>query len=208
MVRAWASPAGQDPRVVSPAGTGSRVVHGGCAAPARGIPSPMRAGPRGISIPSVPHRGTPTGSACMAAARKQGTGGAARREQDDTPGVDALVARLSHPLAPLLQRIRAAILAADPAIGEGIKWNSPSFHRHGWFATINCRRPDLLQVVFHCGAKVQAGSTVREAVDDPRGLLAWPSVDRALVAFASEADFATAEEDFRRIVAQWAAYAG
>lgn len=124
-----------------------------------------------------------------------------RLEHDDTPGVEALIAGLSRPLEPLVQQIRRAILAADASITEGIKWNSPSFYCHGWFATLGCRKPDRIDVVLHCGAKNDPDCSVREAVEDPAGLLKWPSKDRALLAFSSEEELASRREAFQRIVA-------
>lgn len=128
------------------------------------------------------------------------------QEHDDTPGVTALVATLRHPLKPTLEALRRTILAADPAITEGIKWKSPSFYCDGWFLTIGSRKPTQLDVVFHCGAKVQSACTVAESVEDPERLLSWPSKDRALLSFQSDADFRKKKQLFRRIVAQWAAY--
>jgi hypothetical protein len=128
------------------------------------------------------------------------------QEHDDTPGVTALMAALTHPLKPTIEAVRRTILAADAAITEGIKWKSPSFYRYGWFVTISCRKPTQLDVVLHCGAKVQANCTVRESVDDSEKLLNWPSKDRALLTFKSEADFRTKKESFQRIVRQWAEY--
>jgi len=49
------------------------------------------------------------------------------REHDDSPGVTEHIAKMTHPLKPTLEAVRRAILAADPAIAEGIKWNSPAF---------------------------------------------------------------------------------
>ena len=97
-------------------------------------------------------------------------------------------------------------LAADPAITEGVKWNSPSFYCHGWFATISSRKPTQVDVVFYCGAKVRANCTVKEVIDDPERLLTWPSKDRALLSFKSDADFQARLKSFRRITSQWAAY--
>jgi hypothetical protein len=60
------------------------------------------------------------------ASAKRGTASALScREHDDSPAVTAHVARMTHPLKPTLEALRQAILAADPAITEGIKWNSP-----------------------------------------------------------------------------------
>jgi hypothetical protein len=127
-------------------------------------------------------------------------------EHDDSSGVTALVAGMVHPLKPTLKAVRRAILAADSAITEGVKWNSPSFYCHGWFATISSHKPTQLDVVFFCGAKVRADSTVREVIDDPDSLLTWPSKDRAFLSFKSDADFRGELKALQRITKQWAAY--
>ena len=62
------------------------------------------------------------------------------REHDDSPGVTAHVAEDDASTEANLEAVRRAILAADPAITEGIKWNSPSFYCHGWFATISSHK--------------------------------------------------------------------
>ena len=128
-----------------------------------------------------------------------------RGEHDDSSGVTVLVAALAHPLKRTLEAARRAILTADPAITEGVKWNSPSFYCHGWFASISNRKPTQVDVVFYCGAKVRANSTVREVIDDPERLLTWPSNDRALLSFKSDDDFRARLESFQRITKQWAA---
>ncbi|MFZ1219175.1 MAG: DUF1801 domain-containing protein [Chthoniobacterales bacterium] len=129
-----------------------------------------------------------------------------RSEHDDTYGVTALVATITHPMKPTLEAMRRTVLAADSAITEGVKWNSPSFYCHGWFATIVTRQPTQLDVVLHCGAKVHAGSEVSQTIDDPEGLLTWPSRDRAIVSFGSDSEFQTSKQSFGRIIRQWAAY--
>ena len=138
---------------------------------------------------------------------KRGVASASSRgEHDDSSGVAALIADMAHPLKRTLEEVRRTILAAHPEITEGVKWNSPSFYCHGWFATINNRKPTQVDVVFYCGAKVRAHSTVREVIDDPESLLTWPSNDRALLSFKSGADFQARLKSFRRITKQWAAY--
>ena len=138
--------------------------------------------------------------------KRNTTSSSSRCEHDDTPGVTALVASLSHPLKPTLEAIRQAILSADTGITEGVKWNSPSFYCHGWFATINSHKPSQVDVVLHCGAKVRADCGVSGAVDDPDHLLSWPSKDRALLSFESDADFQARRQAFQRNIQQWAAY--
>jgi hypothetical protein len=132
--------------------------------------------------------------------------GTNRSEHDDSPGVTALVASMTHPLKLALEAVRRTVLAADPAITEGIKWNSPSFYCHGWFATISSRKPTQLDIVLHCGAKVRGDCGVRDAINDTDHLLTWPSKDRALLSIKSDADFRTKRQPFQRIVQQWADY--
>lgn len=109
-------------------------------------------------------------------------------EGNDPAAVDAFFAKLSHPLKAELEAVRAAFLAADPAITEGIKWNSPSFYRNGWFATMNLRAKGGLQIILHLGAKVRPGVEARGAIADPAGLLEWLGPDRASVLLRDAAD--------------------
>ena len=142
----------------------------------------------------------------QASAKQDAVPGPDRSEHDDSPGVTALVASMTHPLKPTLEAVRRTILAADPAITEGIKWNSPSFYCHGWFATIGTRKPTQVDIVLHCGAQPRGNCGVSDMIDDPNRLLTWPSKDRALLSFQSDADFQAKREPFQRIVQQWAEY--
>lgn len=45
----------------------------------------------------------------------------------DTPGVDALLSALEHPLKAEVQALRRIFLGADARLRERVKWNSPSF---------------------------------------------------------------------------------
>lgn len=40
--------------------------------------------------------------------------------------------RLEHPLKAEIEALRRVLLAADPAVREGIKWNAPSFRRRSY----------------------------------------------------------------------------
>jgi hypothetical protein len=97
-----------------------------------------------------------------------------------SPDVAALLAKAAHALEPAIRTLRAAVLAADPRIAEGIKWNAPSYHVGGaHFATFHLRSKAGVQLVLHLGAKTRTDATVRDAVPDPEGLLEWKSPDRA-----------------------------
>ena len=58
---------------------------------------------------------------------------------DTSQAVDTFMAMLEHPAKDAIELLRSAILASDPSITEGIKWNAPSFKVQEYFATINLR---------------------------------------------------------------------
>lgn len=125
-------------------------------------------------------------------------------EHDDPAGVDALLAASDHPLVPVVRSVRKAILGADKAITEGVKWNSPSFYSAGWFATVNTRGRHGVLLVLHLGARSRADAKLRETIEDDAGLLHWHSADRASISLADEADFAAKRRALIGIVRQWA----
>lgn len=124
-------------------------------------------------------------------------------EGNDSAAVDAFLAQLQHPLKDALQAVRRAVLTADPAITEGIKWNSPSFYRQGWFATLNLRAKDGPQLVFHLGAKTKVATEARAAVPDPAGLLRWLGPDRAAVALGDAASLPARLPALRELAGAW-----
>jgi hypothetical protein len=117
--------------------------------------------------------------------------------------VDTFMAELEHPLKPELQALRELILAASPEIGEGIKWNAPSFRVQEYFATFNLRSTDSVQLILHLGAKVRALPPGGVVVADPAGLLHWLAKDRALVKFADRAAIATRGSALQALLREW-----
>lgn len=128
-----------------------------------------------------------------------------RGEHDDPAAVDALVATLPPARQDVVNAIRKAILSAGRNITEGVKWNSASFYRDGWFATVNARDPSAARVILHAGAKSAASADFARTIDDPAGLLKWLGPDRAMVAFATAADVAARRRAFVAVARQWAA---
>lgn len=125
---------------------------------------------------------------------------------NDPQGVTDLIARLSHPMTPTIEAIRQTIRQASPAITEGVKWNSPSFYCQGWFATINARQSDQLQLVLHHGAKIRPGSSLQQQISDPDQLLQWASADRAIITISAADTVATLQAPLQNIIQQWASY--
>jgi hypothetical protein len=118
--------------------------------------------------------------------------------------VDALMAGLDHPLKAEIEAVRAIILKTK-GVDEGVKWNAPSFRTAGdWFATVNLRAKDGVQLVFHRGAKVKAN--VEMEIPDPKGLVKWLDKNRALVTLGSGAAFKANGKALAAIVKAWMAY--
>lgn len=115
------------------------------------------------------------------------------------------MATLEHPFKPVIEAVRTAILGADSAIAEGIKWNSPSFRTTEYFATTNLREKAGLGIVLHLGAKVREVPKAGLTVDDPEGLLKWVSKDRAVVVFRDLKDFTAKRGAFVKVIQQWVA---
>lgn len=117
--------------------------------------------------------------------------------------VDAFVAALDHPRKAEILALRRIILGADQRIGEGIKWNAPSYRTSDWFATTHLRARDGVHVVMHFGAKKRADFAPRAAIDDPDSLLEWLAEDRAVAKFADMADIQAKRSAYAALVRQW-----
>lgn len=112
---------------------------------------------------------------------------------------DDLVA--GHPMQTEIDALRRLILAADPAIEEGVKWNAPSYRCGEWFATFHLRAKAGVQIILHRGAKVRADGI--GGMDDPEGLLQWLDSNRASVRFADADEVEDRAEAFQAILRQW-----
>lgn len=80
--------------------------------------------------------------------------------------VNAYIAKMDHPLAKVVEALRAVILQTDVQIGEHIKWNAPSFYYMGeikpfspkeykrYIIVFNLFQKDCIRLVFPSGAKI------------------------------------------------------
>lgn len=122
-----------------------------------------------------------------------------------TDDVDAFLAALPRTQQACVRRLRTVILAADPRIGEGIKWNAPSFHVDGrHFATMQLRSADRLLLVLHLGAGKKA--LPKGAIADPDGLLTWLGADRATWTFTGMQDVEAHATELQALLRQWMAH--
>jgi len=120
-----------------------------------------------------------------------------------TDDVEAFLASLDHPLKQEILALREVILGADPGIGEGIKWNAPSFRTSEHFATMNLRAKDGVQVILHFGAKKRERPIARTAIADPESVIEWLGEDRATAKFRDLAEIQARRSAFVDVIRQW-----
>lgn len=125
---------------------------------------------------------------------------------DTSAAVDQFMAALDHPFKAELQTLRRAMLAVDPSIAEGIKWNAPSWRTSEYFATTHLRSKAGLGLILHLGAKVRALPDGGLDITDPAGLLKWLGKDRAQIEFASAADLAAKLPALQALLRAWIRY--
>jgi uncharacterized protein YdhG (YjbR/CyaY superfamily) len=119
------------------------------------------------------------------------------------PGVAEFLRELNHPLKKDIETVRKIILGVSPKIAEGIKWNSLSFRTAEYFATVNLRSRDRVQLVFHMGAKVKDNSTDGMQIADPRDLIRWIAKERCLVTVGAGKEIAGNRAALAAIVRKW-----
>lgn len=137
---------------------------------------------------------------------------ATRRDKGKPPALTAGGAKVEAFLAALdpahrarIDGLRRAILAADPRIVEGIKWNAPSFRLDDDFATFHLRDPSRPQLVMHTGAKGK-GLRLRGTVAEPAGLACdWRGDERCVLSFPADAPEAAIASALTAFVRDWIA---
>ncbi len=130
----------------------------------------------------------------------------AKKSDETDDEVSAYLRCLSHPLKKEIEAVRLIILGVSPAIGEGIKWNVPSFRTEkDWFATFNVRSKDSVQMIFHLGAKTRPDLKAFKLAD-PNGLVKWLGKDRALVTVGAGRDIPANRKALESIVRAWMKY--
>ena len=114
--------------------------------------------------------------------------------------VDAFMSDLKHARKAEILALRDIVRSADERLVEGIKWNAPSYGYDDDRITFRLHPKDIVQVIFHRGAKKRTDAFVFE---DETGLLEWLAEDRAVVAFADEADMRKKKAKLVKLVRHW-----
>jgi uncharacterized protein YdhG (YjbR/CyaY superfamily) len=119
------------------------------------------------------------------------------------PAVEQFLKELDHPLTADYVAVRKLILGIDPSIGEGIKWNAPSFRTADYFATLFLRKRDAVQFIFHTGAKAKGLNLKDKKIPDPDGLVEWLAKDRCMVTLGAGKELKANRKEFEAFVRAW-----
>lgn len=95
------------------------------------------------------------------------------------PEVDAWMARHENPTKEVVERIRGIVLAADPRMGECIKWQAPTFTYRGNLASFYRKSRQNASLIFHQGAKIPGRHPRLEGAGDTNRVLKLGSITEA-----------------------------
>lgn len=109
--------------------------------------------------------------------------------------VDAWMATYDNPQKALVQAAREVILAADPRVGECIKWQAPTFTYKGNIASFFPRAKAHVSLMFHQGGKIPGNLPGLEG-DGP---------EARTFKIADAADLAARKDDLQAVVRAWCA---
>jgi uncharacterized protein YdhG (YjbR/CyaY superfamily) len=107
--------------------------------------------------------------------------------------VDAWFARYENPMKDVVLRIREIVLAADPRIGECIKWQAPTFTFEGNLASFFPKSKQHASLMFHTGARIPGEHPRLEGGGDTSRVMKIGSV----------AEANAARRDIEKIVRAW-----
>lgn len=125
---------------------------------------------------------------------------------DTSSAVDEFMAKLDHPFKNEIAVLRETILAVDPSVAEGVKWNAPSFRTTEYFATTNLRAKTGVGLVLHLGARVRDLPANGMVIADPSQMLKWLGKDRAIVEFATTQEVNANLPALQAVLRQWLRY--
>lgn len=153
---------------------------------------------------SASRRKAPSAKTAVASAATSSPAAGATPGPSAKGSLQAWLANCRHPLRAELDALRAIVVAAEPRLVEGVKWNAPSYAFAGDDRlTFNLSAKDRVRLIFHCGVKKRAAAG-RVPVDD-QGLLEWAADDRGIATFRSADEVAAAKKALTQLVRAWLA---
>jgi hypothetical protein len=123
----------------------------------------------------------------------------------DQEEVTALLQKLEPGLGEIIQELRQIILAADPEVGERIKWNNPSFYYTGDMKPFDPKEYKREIIVFNLfKGRIMLVFPSGAKVNDTTGFLEGDYKDgRRTHVFKEMADVKANEKMLQQIVQQW-----
>lgn len=97
------------------------------------------------------------------------------------------------PQKALMQAVRAAMLAADPRLGETIKWKTPTFTCKGNLASFNPRSKKHVSLLVHNGARIPGDFPSLEGAGE----------EARTMKFVDAADLEAKRAELQRLVVAW-----
>lgn len=123
----------------------------------------------------------------------------------DTEQVTRHIAGLEPALAKTVEMIRQIILAADPQIGERIKWNNPSFYFTGPMKEFDPKeyKRDMIVMNLHKG-RIMLVFPSGAKLNDTTGFLQGDYADgRRVKIFSGPDDVQAGKAMLQQLVKQW-----
>lgn len=121
--------------------------------------------------------------------------------------VDEFLAAQSPERRADVEAPRALVLAAEPALIEIVKWNSPNYVLGGVDRlTINAAGKGPVRLILHFGTdRAEDKAAVPAFAGDPEGLLTWHSNIRASLALPPRAELDAKREAILGVIRAWLA---
>jgi hypothetical protein len=117
--------------------------------------------------------------------------------------VTTFLDNLNHPLRNEIEQLRLNILSVNTRLTENIKWNGPNYSfDNNDRITMRIQPPKHVQLIFHCGAKVQK-QPKEKLINDDTGQLTWRENDRAIATFKNMTDIENNKAALTKNVADW-----
>jgi hypothetical protein len=127
------------------------------------------------------------------------------KKGSDTEQVTAHIQQLDPQLGIVVETIRTLILGIDPAIGERIKWNNPSFYYTGEMKPFDPKEYKREIAVFNLfKGKIMLVFTSGAKVNDTSGLLQGDFKDgRRTATFTDLDDVKNKQTQLKNIIQTW-----
>lgn len=129
----------------------------------------------------------------------------AKIKLSDAEQVSGHISKLDQALKPAIEYLRSFILAADPEIGERIKWNNPSFYYTGEMIDSDPReyKRDMIVLNLFKG-RIMLVFPSGDKVNDTSGFLQGDYKDgRRTMIFNDLDDIKSKEKQLQEVVRKW-----